>query len=58
MIDWKDFEKVDMRDGTMVKSDEFPETRKPAYILTIDPDPEIGIKKSIAEIKDLHNKKD
>lgn len=49
-ISWPDFEKIEMRIGTILTADEFPEAKRPAYKLTIDFGAEIGVKKSSAQI--------
>jgi len=49
-ITWADFERVDIRAGTILEAREFPAARKPAYQLLLDFGPEIGLKKSSAQI--------
>ncbi len=57
MISWEDFEKIDIRVGTILDVQDFPKAKKPAFQLTIDFGNE-GIKKSSAQITALYKKED
>ena len=55
-INWEDFEKVELRVGTIVAVEEFPRARKPAYIVKADFGNDIGIRKASAQVTHLYSK--
>ena len=57
-ISWDEFEKVEIRTGTIVKVENFPEAKKPSYKLWIDFGQEIGVKKSSGQYTKLYAKED
>ena len=57
-IQWTDFERVELRVGTIVDVLPFPEARKPAWKLSVDFGPEVGVKQSSAQITALYSRED
>lgn len=53
-IEWQDFERVELRVGTIVAAEEFPEARRPAYKLRVDFGADVGERKCSAQITDLY----
>jgi tRNA-binding protein len=58
VISWADFERVELRAGTILAVEDFPEARKPAYKIKADFGPEIGVKQSSAQITTLYTKEE
>ena len=56
-IEWSDFEKIDIRVGTILEINDFPKAKRPAWQLTLDFG-ELGIKKSSAQITDLYEQQE
>lgn len=57
-ISWQDFEQVELRTGTIIEVEDFPEARVPAYKIKADFGDGIGVKKSSAQVTDLYSKED
>jgi tRNA-binding protein len=57
-ISYDDFAAVDIRVGTVLDADEYPEARRPAYKLRIDFGPEIGVKRSSAQLPALYRREE
>jgi len=57
-IEYQDFEKIEIRVGTIIRIDDYPEARKPTYKLWIDLGPEIGEKQSTSQLTVLYSKED
>ena len=57
-ITWQHFEAVEMRAGTIVAVEDFPEARKPAYRIAVDFGPGIGVRRTSAQVTAVYAKED
>jgi tRNA-binding protein len=57
-ITWEQFQQVELRVGTIIAVEDFPEARKPAYKITADFGPEVGLKRSSAQVTELYGKEE
>lgn len=55
-ISWKDYEKVELRVGTVVNVEDFPEARNPSYKVFVDFGEELGVRKTSAQVTALYSK--
>ena len=57
-ITWEQFTAVEMRAGTIIAVEEFPEARKPAYRITVDFGPELGVRRTSAQVKTIYTREE
>ena len=57
-ITWTHFEAVEMRAGTIVSVEDFPEARKPAYIITVDFGAEVGVRRTSAQVTRVYSRQE
>lgn len=58
LISWDEFSRVELRVGRIIAADEFPQARKPAFLLQVDFGAELGVRKSSAQITALYRRED
>jgi tRNA-binding protein len=58
LISWDEFSRVELRVGRIIAADEFPQARKPAYLLQVDFGAELGVRKSSAQVTALYRRED